>query len=89
MYHEVKSKISSTLVQSLVHFFNETKRTATKFEGFEKAKNNSNSLSKFYWLFFSAVKSVYFNQFFCLVCIQAVFDIGPYQNMLKKYPRPI
>jgi len=82
MYHEVKSKISSTLVQLLVHFLNETKRTTTKFEGFENAKNNSNSLSEFNWLFFSAsVKSVYFDQFFCLVSIQAVSDIGPHQNI--------
>jgi len=36
MYYEVKSKRSSTLVQLDVHFFNETKRTATKFEGLEK-----------------------------------------------------
>jgi len=32
MHYEVKSKISSTLLQLTVHFFNETKRTATKFE---------------------------------------------------------
>jgi len=32
MYYEIKSKISSTLVQLTVIFFNETKRTATKFE---------------------------------------------------------
>jgi len=38
MYHEVKSKISSTLVQLAVQFFNETKRTATKFEGLEKKR---------------------------------------------------
>jgi len=45
MYYEVKNTISSTLVQLLVHFFNETKRTATKFEGLEKKeKKNSNSL---------------------------------------------
>jgi len=35
MYYEVKNKISSTLVQLPVHFFNETKRTAMKFEGIE------------------------------------------------------
>jgi len=38
MYYEVKSEISSTLVQLAVHFFNETKRTATKFEGLEKKR---------------------------------------------------
>jgi len=36
MYYEVKNKISSTVVQLTVHFFNETKRTATKCEGHEK-----------------------------------------------------
>jgi len=36
MCYEVKSEISSTLVQLAVNFFNETKRTATKFEGLEK-----------------------------------------------------
>jgi len=36
MYYEVKSKIRSTLAQWTVHFYNETKRTATKFEGLEK-----------------------------------------------------
>jgi len=38
MYYQVKSKISSTLVQLNVHFFNETKRTATKFERLEKKR---------------------------------------------------
>jgi len=34
-----------------------------------KKENNSNSLSKFYWSSSSAsVKSVYFNQFLCLLC---------------------
>jgi len=37
MYYEVKNKISSSLVQSIV-FFNETKRTATEFEGLEKKR---------------------------------------------------
>jgi len=36
MYYEVKSKISSTLVQLPANFFNETKRKATKFESIEK-----------------------------------------------------
>jgi len=35
MYYKVKSKITSTLVQLTARFFNETKRTATKFEGLE------------------------------------------------------
>jgi len=38
MYYEVKGKISSTLVQLTVHFFNETKQTASKFEGREKKR---------------------------------------------------
>jgi len=38
MYYEVKNKISSTLLQLTAHFFNETKRTATKFEGLEKKR---------------------------------------------------
>jgi len=45
MYYEVKIKIRSTLVQLTAHFFNETKRTATKFEGLEKKEKNSNSLA--------------------------------------------
>jgi len=82
MYYEVKNKISSTLVQLAVHF--ETKRTATQFEGLEKKRRiirtvwvNSDSLSKI--TFFSSEKSVYFNQFICLLCIQAVSDLGTYQ----------
>jgi len=31
-------------------------------------------------IFFNSVKSIYFNQFSCLICIQAV-DVGPYQTM--------
>jgi len=38
MCYEVRSKISSTLVQLTVNFFTETKRTATKFEGIEKKR---------------------------------------------------
>jgi len=38
MYYEVKNKISSTLVQLTLHFFNETKRTATKFQELEKKR---------------------------------------------------
>jgi len=33
---EVKNKISSTLVQLTLTFFNQTKRTAMEFEGVEK-----------------------------------------------------
>jgi len=39
-------------------------------------------------IFFRPVKSVYFNQFFCFLCIQAVSDVGPYQTiMLKKFTK--
>jgi len=38
MYYEVKSKLSSTLVRLTVNFLNETKRTATKFEGLAKKR---------------------------------------------------
>jgi len=31
-------------------------------------------------IFFGSVKSVYFNQFFCLLCIQTLSDVGPYQT---------
>jgi len=43
MYYAVKSKISSTLVQLTLHFFIETKRTATKFEGLEKKRRITNT----------------------------------------------
>jgi len=36
VYHEVKSKISSTLVQLTEKILNEIKPTAMKFEGLEK-----------------------------------------------------
>jgi len=38
MCYEVKNKTSSTLIQLTVHLFNETKRTATKFERLEKKR---------------------------------------------------
>jgi len=38
MYYEVKSEVSNTLARLAVHFFNDTKRTATKFEGLEKKR---------------------------------------------------
>jgi len=38
-----------------VNFFNDTKPTATKFDGLNKEKNNSYSLDKFYRLSSSAV----------------------------------
>jgi len=77
MYYEVKSKISRTLVQLTRNFFNETKRTATKCEGLDKKRRIIRSLSKFYWLSSSALKSVYFHQFVCLLSLQTVSDVGP------------
>jgi len=38
MYYEAKSEVSNTLARLAVHFFNDTKRTATKFEGLEKKR---------------------------------------------------
>jgi len=35
-------------------------------------------------IFFSSVKSARLNQFFCLLCIQAVSDVGPYQTIYWK-----
>jgi len=66
--------------------FFKMKRTATKFEWLEKKeKNNSENFSKFYWLSSSALcKSIYLNQFFCLLCIQAVSDVGPHQTIYWK-----
>jgi len=34
--------------------------------------------------FFSSAKSVYFNQFFRLFCIQTLSDVGPYQIICWK-----
>jgi len=35
-------------------------------------------------IFFSSVKLVYFNQFFFLLYIQGVFNVGPYQTIYLK-----
>jgi len=35
-------------------------------------------------VFFSFGKSVYFNQFLCHLCVQAVSDVGPYQMICWK-----
>jgi len=35
-------------------------------------------------IFFSSVKSVYFDQYFCLPCTQPVSDVGPYQTICWK-----
>jgi len=35
-------------------------------------------------IFLISVKSVYFNQIFCLLCIQTVSDVGPYQTTCWK-----
>jgi len=56
---------------------NEQQRNLKNF----KKKNNSNSLSKFYWLSSSALKIGILNQIFCLLSIQAVSDVGPYPSV--------
>ena len=43
----VKNKISKTIVQLTIIFFNQTKWTATKFEGLGKKRINRTVLSKF------------------------------------------
>ena len=74
MYHEIKIKTSSTFVQSTVIFFNETKRSATKFfRTWKKVKNNSNSLSKFYWLSSSALLNRYILINFCTISAYMLF----------------
>jgi len=83
MYYEVKSKISSTLVQLAANFFWWNRTNSNEiWSTWKNEKNNSNS---FEWIllviFFSSVKSVYFNQFFCLLCIEAVSDVGLCQTM--------
>jgi len=56
MYYEVKSKISSTLSQLSVNCVNQTKRTATKFDGLEKKRKKFEQFKyKFYWLSSSAL----------------------------------
>ena len=55
MHHEIEIKISSTLVQIIVIFFNETNEQQRYFNDLKKVMNNSNSLSKFYWLSSSAL----------------------------------
>jgi len=83
MYYEVKSKISCTLVELTVNCFLikqkeqqlnffDLKKREEKFEQFELI---------LLVIFFSSVKSVYLNQIFCLLCIQAVSDVGPYQTI--------
>ena len=55
--------------------FIDLKKRAEKFEQFELI---------LLVICFSSVKSVYFNQIFCLLCIQAVSDVGPYQTIYWK-----
>jgi len=47
-------------------------------------KNNSNSLSRFYWYLFQLCKINLFWQFFCLCCTQPVSDVGSYQTICWK-----
>jgi len=82
LYYEVKSKLSSTLLQLAVHFFNETKRTARKFEGLEKKRRIIRTVcvnSTGYLL--QLCKIGIFESIFFLLCIQAVSDVGPYQTI--------
>jgi len=87
IYCEVKNKISSTFVQLTVNFFYWNKTNSNEiWRTWRKEKNSSTSLRKILLvIFFSSVKLVYFNQFFCLPCIQAVSDVGPYQTIYWKY----
>jgi len=56
MYYEVKSKISSTLVQLTANCFSmKQKEQQRNLIELKKEKNNSNILSKFYWLSSSAL----------------------------------
>ena len=57
-------------MQLTLTFFNQTKRTALKFEGFEK------KIKQFVMVtFFSSAQSVHLNQYFCLMCIYQLFLI--------------
>jgi len=54
--------------------FNETKRTATKFQGLEKKRRKIRTVCVNYIGYLLPLcKSIYFRQFFCLHCIQTVF----------------
>jgi len=50
MCYEVIRKITTTLVQLKQLIFNETKRTATKFEGLEKRDDEFEQFEQIYWL---------------------------------------
>jgi len=74
MYYEVKSKISSTLVQlTIKFFFDQTKQTATNLKDLKKEKNKSNSLSKFYCLLSSALYNRYILINFSAFCASKLF----------------
>ena len=49
MYYEVKNKISSTLVQLIVHFLMKQNQQQQNLD-LKTEKNNSNNTSKFYCL---------------------------------------
>jgi len=66
-------------------FFNETKQAAKNFIVWKKKEEKFEVFESILLvIFFSSVKSVYLNQFFCLLCIQAVTDVGP-NHILKIY----
>jgi len=50
MYYEVKSKISSTLIQLNANFLMKQNEQQLNLKDLKKEKNTSSSLSKFYWL---------------------------------------
>ena len=84
IYYEVKSEIINTLVQLTVIFLmkqtnsNEIWRTWKMRRKIRTVGVNSTG----YLL--QLCKSVYFNKFFCLLCIQTVSDVGPYQTICWK-----
>jgi len=87
VYYEVKSKISSTLVQLTANFFewnktdsNEISRTWKKRTIIRTVWVNSTG----YLLQLCKFGIGYFNHFFCLHCILAVSDVGPYQTICRK-----
>jgi len=83
IYYKVKSKISSTL-----HFLIKQNEQQQTLKDLNKRKEY---LKQFKYIllviFFSSVKSVYFNQFFCLLCIQTFSDVGTYQTIYWKNKR--
>jgi len=55
MYYEVKNKVSSTLVQLIIHVLMKENKQLRNLKDLKKEKNISNSLNTFYWLYSSAL----------------------------------